>query len=81
LPLPLAPDVMVIQLSAVVAVHVQPPAVVTLTADPAPPPAPIDWLLGLMAYEQPVVWFTVNVWPAIVSVPVRAGPESAATVK
>jgi hypothetical protein len=81
LPVPVAPEAMVIHEVAVVAVHAQPAAVETLTADPAPPAAPIDWLAGLIVYEQPLAWLTVNVWPATVIVPVRAGPESAATVK
>ena len=39
LPLPLAPDVTVIQASLLAAVHVHPLAAETLTVGPAPPPA------------------------------------------
>jgi hypothetical protein len=52
LPLPLAPDVTVIQDSPVVAVQAHPAAVVTATGDPAPPAAAIDWLVGAIVYEQ-----------------------------
>lgn len=37
LPVPLAPPVIVIQLAPVVAVHVQPDCVVTVTGPPVPP--------------------------------------------
>jgi hypothetical protein len=60
-PLPLAPAVIVSQLSAVAAVQVHPAAVVTVTGVPAPPAAPIDWLEGFIAYEQPFVCVSVNV--------------------
>jgi hypothetical protein len=41
-PVPFAPDVIVIQESLLVAVHVQPAGVDTVTGVPAPPPIPID---------------------------------------
>jgi hypothetical protein len=79
-PVSLAPDVTVIHESLLTAVHEQPAGVVTFTVGPFPPPAFIDALSGLMEYEQPAVWFTVSVWPAIVSVPARAAPPLAPTV-
>jgi hypothetical protein len=45
LPLPVAPPVTVIQLTWLVAVHVQPAAVVTV-ADLEPPNAPIEMVVG-----------------------------------
>jgi hypothetical protein len=50
--LPVAPDVMVIHASGVVAVHAQPLAVVTAMVEPAPPAAAIDCDEGLIAYVQ-----------------------------
>jgi len=78
-PVSLAPDVTVIHESLLTAVHEQPAVVVTCTLGPFPPPAFIDALVGLMEYEQPA-WFTVIVWPAIVSVPARAAPALAPAV-
>ena len=46
LPLPFAPEVTEIHEALLVAVHVQPAAVVTATGDPAPPSAPIDCDVG-----------------------------------
>ncbi len=84
LPLPLVADVSVIQDVLLAAVHVQPFAADSAVV-PVPPPAPIDWLVGLIPYEQGVAaaaaWFTVNVCPPMVSVPLRAPPELAATLK
>ena len=72
LPLPLAPDVMVSHGLLLVAVHVQPPAVVTvvlLTLAGAPGVS----VAGDTAKVQGTpAWVTVTVWPATVSVPVRA---------
>jgi hypothetical protein len=45
LPLPLAPDVTVIQLALLTAVHAHPAAAVTAT-EPEAPAAPMDWLVG-----------------------------------
>ncbi len=78
LPLPLAPAVMVIQASLLAAVHAHPVAVVTLT-EPDPPPAGTVCEVGLRVNEQPELWVTVKVWPAMVIVPVRCGPVFAAT--
>jgi hypothetical protein len=47
-PVPLAPDVMVIHETLLLAVHAQPLAVVTLT-EPEPPAAGTVWLVGEMA--------------------------------
>jgi len=53
---------------------------VTPTCGPTPPAAPTDALAGLMEPRQPASWLTVNVWPAIVNVPVRAAPVFAAAL-
>jgi hypothetical protein len=47
--------------------------------DPFPLPTVSD--VGLIVNMQPDAWFTVNVCPPMVSVPVRAGPELAAMLK
>lgn len=78
LPLPLAPELIVIQPSLLAAVHAQPVAVVMLT-EPDPPLAAMLCEVGLIVNEQPELWVTVNVWPATVIVPVRCGPVFAAT--
>jgi len=80
LPVPLLPDVIVSHVALLAAVHPHPEAVDTAIEVPAPPAALIDCATGSIEYEQPVAWFTVNVWPAIVSVPVRALPVFAATL-
>jgi hypothetical protein len=77
-PLPLAPEVMVIHVALLAAVHAQPVAVVTLT-EPDPPLAGTLCEVGLRVNEQPELCVTVNVWPAMVNVPVRCGPVLAAT--
>jgi hypothetical protein len=79
LPVPPGEPVTVNQLFADDAVHEQFAAVDTLN-DPAPPLAPTDPLAGEIEYEQGAACVTVNVRPAIVSVPVRAAPEFAATL-
>jgi hypothetical protein len=61
-----------------VAVQAQEAAAVTETAAPAPPAAPMDWLVELRDGVQDPACVTVNVCPAIVSVPVRALPGLAA---
>ncbi len=73
LPLPLAPDVIVSQASLLVAVQLQPAAVVTLLL-PEPAPAPGVSDVGETEKVQgggAPAWVTVTVWPAMVSVPVR----------
>ena len=75
LPLPLAPLVTVSQdVLLLTPVHAHPVGAVT-AVDPVPPLATTDWLVGVIEYEHAAAaWFTVNVWPAIVSVPLRAVP-------
>jgi hypothetical protein len=80
LPVPEPPDVTVIQLTFGTAVHAQPaPAVTAL--EPDQPLAGTVWPVGAIVKVHDVLCVTVNVCPAIVSVPVRAAPELAATVK
>ena len=70
-PLPLAPEEMVIQGTLLAAVHGQPSPVVTPTVFLAPPAgtfAPLD----ASAIAQPLPWLTVNAWPPIVSTADRA---------
>jgi hypothetical protein len=71
--LPVEPLVTVIHRALLTAVHVQPDVVVTFTGPPFPPELSIVWLVGATAYMHPAC-VTVTVWPAAVSVPLRAGP-------
>ncbi len=75
LPLPLAPEVIVTQESGVVAVHAQAAAAVTVTL-PLPPDAATACDVGVivMSHGMPAC-VTVNVLPAIVSVPVRGDTD------
>jgi hypothetical protein len=77
---PVAPPVTVSQVALLVAVHPQPSAVRTSNVPP-PPPAGTDPEAADSMVVQPCPWLTVNVRPAIVSVPDRLGPLVAATVK
>ena len=72
LPVPLDPDVIVIHVALLVAVHVQVDAAAVTPTDPVVAPAPGAALVGdsVKVHATPA-WFTVNVWPAIVIVPVR----------
>jgi hypothetical protein len=71
LPEPDAPAVTVIQVTLLTAVQAQPVVVVTVV-DALPPAAGTDWLEGEIANEHgAAAWVTVNVWLAIVIVPVR----------
>ncbi len=71
LPEPVAPLVTVIQASLLAALHEQPVAMARALL-PLPPDAVNDWLAGVMDGEQgAAACVTVNVMPAIVSVPVR----------
>ena len=79
LPLPLAPEPIVIQGALLVAVHAQPAAVVTATL-PVPPPAATVAAPGAIENAQPLSWLTVTVWPATVSVPERGPPLVAAAL-
>jgi hypothetical protein len=81
LPLPLAPDVMVIHDVLLLAVHGHPLAVVTLI-DLLPPSFPTCTLVGEIVYEHDVAaWLTVKDRPAAVIVPLRAPPRLTATAK
>ena len=77
-PVPLAPDVIVIHVVLVVAVHVHSLDVVTPTGVAAPPAAGTDCDVGATLYAHPgrgaAPWVTVNVWFAIASVALRSGP-------
>src|SRR3954465_13308769 len=79
-PLPLAPDVMEIHESAVVAVQVQPADAVTVRSVPAPAVAASDSLVGLAPPEPPPAWLMVTFWPPIEIVPERGGPGFAVKV-
>jgi hypothetical protein len=79
-PLPVAPDAIAIHETLPAAVQLQPALVDTAMGVPAAAPAPMDWLVGLIEYVQPVACVTVNVCPAIVSVPFRTAPVLAATL-
>ena len=71
LPEPVAPLVRVIQAALLAAVHAHPVAAVTVLL-PVPPAAVNDCVVGEIAGEQvAAACVTVNVAPAIVSVPVR----------
>jgi len=79
LPDPLLPEEIVIHGALLTDVHEQPPGAVTAT-DTVVPPLATFWLGGEIEYEQPAAWFTVNVWPPAVIVPVLCGPVLAAAV-
>src|SRR5207244_11559361 len=79
-----------VQASSAVAVPAQPAPAVTATL-PLPPAASTAWLFGAIEYVHcgggggggggtGAACETVNVWPATVSVPLRAAPLFAATV-
>ena len=73
LPVPLAPEVIVIQLSGVVAVHPHGDGAVTAIVVPAPPGDPIDCVEGLMPnVHDKAGWLTLIVVPATVTLPLRA---------
>lgn len=70
-PEPVEPAVTVIQATPLVAVQLQPVVVVT-AADPFAPAAGTDWLVGEIENAHADAFcVTVNVWPPIVTVPVR----------
>ena len=76
LPVPL-PPVTVIHAGAPVVVQLH--AAVVVTATVVDPPAAVALkLVGLMLYVHAAACVTVNDWPAIVSVAVRAAPVLAA---
>jgi len=77
-PLPDAPAVIVIQSGLLdVAVQAQPAAAVTVV-EPEPPALSAFCEVGAMLNEHAAASVTVNGWPAIVNVPVRAAAELAA---
>jgi hypothetical protein len=82
LPDPVAPPVTVIHAALLAAVQLQPVAAVTALL-PLPPAAAKDWVVGEIVGEQDAAaCVTVNVAPAMVSVPVRLeATVFAATVK
>jgi hypothetical protein len=61
------------------AVHEHAAPVVTVTL-PVPPAALSVWVWGLSANVHGAGWFTVSVWPPMVTVPLRAEPAFAAAV-
>jgi hypothetical protein len=82
LPLPDPPLVIEIHGAFADAVHEQPAPAVTAT-EPPPPLASTDWLLGEIANVHgggAAACVTVSVWPAMVSVPLRAAPGFAVAV-
>ena len=78
--MPFEPDVIVIQDAPLDAVQAQPDSVVTETV-PVDAAADTDVALGVVVYVQPPLWVTVNVSPAIVSVPVRWLEEALAVTE
>jgi hypothetical protein len=80
LPLPLAPPVMLSHVALLVADHPHPSAVRTSNV-PFAPPADAVADVDDSENAHPCPWFTVNVFPATVSVPERDGPLVDATVK
>jgi hypothetical protein len=77
-PLPLPPLAIVIHDTPLVAVHPHSGAVVTATV-PEPPVLATECDSGLMPNVQPELWLIANGRPAMVSVPLRAGPVVGAT--
>jgi hypothetical protein len=80
-PVPDEPDVIDNQPAFDDAVHAQPAPAVTVT-EPLPPATTTVTVVGATVNVHGTAsWLTVNVWPAIVSVPVRDAPVFAPTVK
>jgi hypothetical protein len=73
LPVPAAPDVIVIHDALLVAVHAHPDVVVMETVA-VPPPATKPSDVGVTVARQLPSWVIVTVCPATVSVPVRGAP-------
>jgi len=78
LPLPEEVPVNVIHDTVLEALQLQPGAAVTVTV-PVPPAPGIECARGSTSNEQPGDCLTVNVRPAMTSVPVLAGPSVGAT--
>jgi hypothetical protein len=75
---------MVIHAALLAAVHAHVAPAVTVT-EPVPPAAAGEALVGAITYVQvgtggAAACVTVKVWPAIVTIPVRAAPVLAATL-
>ena len=69
LPAPAAAEVIAIQFTFDAAVHAQ-PVLVAKATEPGPPAAPIDALVGAIAYPQDMpACATMKVRPAIVNTP------------
>jgi hypothetical protein len=80
LPVPLAPDVTVIHVALLAAVQLHVPADAATPTLALPAAALGDAPVGDSVNEHgAAACVTVNVWPAIVTVPVRAAPAFAAT--
>jgi hypothetical protein len=79
LPLPVLPDVTVIQGTLLVAVQPQPVAPVTVIGEPVPPLRPSNWNVGAMVkpHCSTACWRTVILWPATTRTPVRSAPAFA----
>lgn len=81
LPLPPGPDVIVNHGDWLAALHSQPaPAVTLMGGIDGPPEAGTVRDVGFREYAQPFTCVTVNVCPAMTSVPVRPGPEYGSTL-
>jgi hypothetical protein len=76
-PVPVVPDEIVSHGTVEVALQPQPDPVCT-TNDPDPPSSSMVPEVAESVKAQPSPWFSVNVRPAMVSVPLRAGPLVAA---
>ena len=74
LPLPLAPDVIVIHGALLTAVQAHPAGAVTLTGSPDPASSSTVSFDGEIEYVHGAACDTVNVWLAIVKLAVRALP-------
>jgi hypothetical protein len=72
-PDPLPPLVTVTQGTLLTAVHAQPTTAVTMT-DPDPPATGTACVEGAIEKVHPASWLTETVRPAMVAVPLRAGP-------
>ncbi len=79
LPLPVAADVIVIHGAFDTAVQPHDASDAVTDTLPLPPADGNPWLVGAIEYEHGAASVTVKVCPAIVTVPVRAGPAFGST--
>ena len=80
-PLPVLPDPTVNHAALLVVLHAQVLPVVTATATLSPPAGDVRLVGAIVNVHGAPAWVTLNVWPAIVTDPVRcAVPVFAATV-